>query len=150
MGAQYGIGLASMTVDCFLDTNVLVYAAMARFSAPAKYERARFIIAQTDFGVSAQVLQEFFVNVTRKSDQPLTVSDALDWLDRLTDRPCVSVDRELVVDAARVAERFQIHYWDGAVIAAATKLGAPVLYTEDLNHSQTYGDVRVENPFRIN
>ncbi|MGA2289630.1 hypothetical protein [Bradyrhizobium sp.] len=57
-----------MTVDCFLDTNVLFYAAMARFTAPAKYERARWIIAETDFGLSGQVLQEFFVNVTRKTN----------------------------------------------------------------------------------
>ncbi len=44
----------------------------------------------------------------------------------------------------------QIQYWDAAILVAAMRLGARVLYTEDLNHGQTYGSVRVENPFRIN
>jgi predicted nucleic acid-binding protein len=139
-----------MNVDCFLDTNVLVYAAMARFSAPGKYERARLVIADTNFGLSAQVLQEFFVKVTRGSDRPLSVADALVWLDRLIDRPCIAIDQELVIEAVAIAERYKIHYWDAAILAAATRLGAPILYTEDLNHGQIYGSIRVENPFRIN
>jgi predicted nucleic acid-binding protein len=139
-----------MNVDCFLDTNVLVYAAMARFSAPVKYERARRVIAETNFGLSAQVLQEFYVQVTRRSDRPLTIADALVWVDSLTDRPCLAIDRELVLEAIAVSERYQIQYWDAAILVAAMRLGARVLYTEDLNHGQTYGSVRVENPFRIN
>jgi predicted nucleic acid-binding protein len=138
-----------MNVDCFLDTNVLVYAAIGRFSAPAKYDRARLVIAETNFGLSAQVLQEFFVQVTRRSDRPLSIADARIWLDGLTDRPCVAIDRNLVIEATGIAERYQIHYWDAAIIAAAMRLGAPVLYTEDLNHGQTYGSVRAENPFRV-
>jgi predicted nucleic acid-binding protein len=133
-----------MNVDCFLDTNVLVYAAMARFSAPGKYERARLVISETNFGLSTQILQEFFVQVTRRSDRPLSTTDALVWLDRLADRPCIAIDRELVIEAIGIAERYQIHYWDAAVVTAAARLGAPVLYTEDLNHGQTYGSVRVE------
>ncbi len=137
-----------MIVDCFLDTNVLIYAALGRFAEPAKYERARMLIAETNFGLSSQVLQEFFVNVTRKSDKPFTTDHAITWLDALIDRPCAAIDRELVVEAARVADRHKISYWDSALIAAATRMGAPVLYTEDLNHGQIYGPVRVENPFR--
>lgn len=139
-----------MNVDCFVDTNVLVYAAMARFAAPAKYERARWVLAETNFGLSAQVLQEFFVNVTRKSDKPLSNAEAVLWLDRLIDRPCVAIDRELVLEAAGISGRYGIDYWDSAIVAAALRLSAPVLYTEDLNHGQSYGDVRVENPFRVN
>jgi predicted nucleic acid-binding protein len=44
----------------------------------------------------------------------------------------------------------QIQYWDAAILVAAMRLGARVLYTEDLNHGQTYGSVCVENPFRLN
>jgi predicted nucleic acid-binding protein len=46
-----------------------------------------------------------------------------------------------------VSQRFHISYWDGAIVAAAEALGATVLYTEDLNHGQRYGTVRVENTF---
>ena len=139
-----------MNVDCFLDTNVLFYAAMARFSSPGKYERARLLIAETHFGISGQVLQEFYVNVTRKTDRPLSSAKALDWIDRLIDRPCVAIDHGLVAEAAVVAERYAISYWDGAIIAAAERQAAPILYTEDLNHEQTYGSVKVVNPFRLN
>ena len=139
-----------MIVDCFLDTNVLFYAALGRFAEPAKYERARLLIAETNFGISGQVLQEFFVNVTRKSDKLLATEQALDWLDALTDRPCAAIDRELVVEAAKIADRFKISYWDSALIAAAERLDAPILYTEDLDHDQLYGSVRVVNPFRPN
>ena len=137
-----------MNVDCFLDTNVLVYAALGRFSDPAKYERARLLMGETNFGLSGQVLQEFLVTVTRKADRNLTTEQAMEWLDALTDRPCTAVDRELVVEAARIAERYKISYWDGAVVAAAARLSAPMLYSEDLNHGQDYGSVRVVNPFR--
>lgn len=137
-----------MRADCLLDTNVLVYAAMGRYSAPAKYKRARTVMAETDFAVSGQILQEFFVTVTRKSDKPLSYEKAMEWLEDLRDRPCISIDLELVKRGAEIAQRFQTSYWDGAVLAAAEQIGAPFVYSEDLNHGQSYGSVRVINPFR--
>jgi len=136
-----------MLPDCFVDTNVLFYAALGRFSAPQKYKRAREIIAESHFAVSGQVLQEFFVTATRKSDKPLTHAEALEWLNRLIDRPCAVVDHELVIRAAEIARRYLVSYWDGAILAGAEITGAPVLFTEDLNHGQIYGSVRVINPF---
>ncbi len=138
-----------MQPDCFLDTNILFYAAMGRFSDPAKYERARFIIAETHFCVSGQVLQEFFVNVTRKTSAPLSTEAAIAWLDTIHGCPCAAIDHEIVVNAARIAKRYMTSYWDAALIAAAERQSAPILYTEDLNHDQSYGSVRVINPFRV-
>ena len=43
--------------------------------------------------------------------------------------------------------RYELSYWDGAIISAAESLGASILYTEDLNHGQHYGSVRAVNPF---
>ena len=137
-----------MTVDCLLDTNVLVYAAMGRYSAPAKHKRARAIMAETDFAVSGQILQEFFVTITRKSDKPLSYDKAMEWLEDLRDRPCAAIDLGLVKRGAEIAQRYQTSYWDGAVLAAAEQFGASLVYSEDLNHGQSYGSVRVVNPFR--
>jgi predicted nucleic acid-binding protein len=139
-----------MKPDCFLDTNVLFYAAMGRYSAPQKYRQARRIIAETNFAISGQVLQEFFVNVTRKSDRPLTNQQAIQWLNRLIDRPCAAIDHELVVRGAEIASRFRIAYWDGGIVAGAERDGASILYTEDLNDGQMYGSVRAVNPFNTN
>lgn len=140
-----------MSVEAFLDTNVLVYAAAgaaADDEENAKRQRALQLIEEEDFGLSAQVLQEFFVNVTRKIEVPLSPSEALEWMEELEAFPCLPVDRSLVQIAVEVSARYQISYWDGAIVAAAQSLGASTLYTEDLNDGQQYGSVRVRNPFR--
>ena len=137
-----------MSPDCFLDSNILVYAAVGKASWPAQHARARELIADNDFAISGQVLQEFFVNVTRKSSAPLSFEKARAWLSELRERPCVPVDRELVAQGADVADRCKISCWDGAIVAAAQLCDTSILYTEDLNHGQLHGSVRAINPFR--
>ena len=67
-----------MSVEAFLDTNVLVYAAAGRAEEATKRARALALIDDLDFGLSAQVLQEFYVTVVRKVEVPLTPVEALD------------------------------------------------------------------------
>ena len=105
------------------------------------------IIRNESIGVSAQVLQEFYTVAIRKAEFRLTPAEGLEWLDKLGEFPCASVTQALVKVAAVHSIRYRISYWDGAIIAAAEALGAPVLYTEDLNHGQSYGGVRAVNPF---
>ncbi len=137
-----------MRVDSFLDTNVLIYAALGRVTEEAKQKKANELILGGGFGVSGQVLAEFFTNVTRKAAVPLPVETALEWIEELSLQPCVPVDATLVKNGIVMSQRYRIDYWDGAIIAAAEALGAQTLYTEDLNHGQIYGSVRVTNPFR--
>lgn len=68
-------------------------------------------------------------------------------LEQLRVFPCTGIDASLVIVAVEISERYRISYWDGAIAAAAESLEAPVLYSEDLNHQQVYGAVRVLNPF---
>jgi predicted nucleic acid-binding protein len=137
-----------MSVDCLLDTNVLFYAAVGRRKEPVKHRLARAVLASEDFAVSTQVLQEFYVNVTHKSDVPLTPLEALEWIEVLLERPCAICDPHLIRIAVEYSVRYRIHYWDAALIAAAESIGASRLLTEDLNHGQHYGSVQVINPFR--
>ncbi len=139
-----------MTVDALLDTNVLVYAASSEPAEEAKRARAVELIGSVSFGLSAQVLQEFYVVATRKAKRKLSPERALWWLERFMPFPCVDTDAALVHEAALAAEQYRISYWDAAILAAAERLGAPILYTEDLNHEQFYGSVQVINPFRPN
>ena len=74
-------------------------------------------------------------------------SEALEWVRTLGRKPCQPIDSQVVAGGIENAERYQISYWDGAIIAAAERLGAKILYTEDLNHGQTYGSVKAINPF---
>lgn len=137
-----------MNVEAMLDANVLVYAASTTPDEAAKCQTASRLLKSGTVGISGQVVQEFYVTVTQKGKLPLTPTNALDWVDLFSELPCVPVDVELVRSGAEIAHRYQISYWDGAVLAAAHRLNASILYTEDLNHDQTYGSVRVVNPFR--
>jgi predicted nucleic acid-binding protein len=139
-----------MNAEAMLDANVLVYAASTASAETAKAFTATQLLKAGNVGISGQVMQEFYVTVTRKSPTPLSVDDALDWLDVFDEMPCIPVDAALVRSGAEIAQRYKISYWDGAVLAAAHRLNATVLYSEDLSHDQTYGSVRVVNPFRAN
>lgn len=139
-----------MNVDVMVDTNILVYAASRLPEDAEKTAVARDLVLQRSIGISAQVLQEFIVVSTRKVRKPWSIDDALDWVETLEEYPCLPIDGALVRYGAELAVRHQVSYWDGAILAAAHRLGAKVLYTEDLNHGQLYGSVRVMNPFRPN
>ena len=137
-----------MRVECFLDTNVLVYAASSSKADAGKQDRALKLIQHADFGLSAQVLQEFYVTMTRKLKRPMAPEIAVALMEEYRAFPTAPTDYQLIVAAAEISVQHGISYWDGAIIAAAEILQARVLYTEDLNHGQRYGGVRVENPFR--
>jgi predicted nucleic acid-binding protein len=141
-----------MRIECFLDTNVLIYAAMGRLDEPRKFDVASALVDSKDFGLSGQVLAEFCVNAVaqRKDRTPLTETELDLWMGLLGDYPIQPVDAGLVQMGLAYSRRFRISCWDAAILAAADRLGAPVLYTEDLNHDQLYGSVRVVNPFRPN
>jgi predicted nucleic acid-binding protein len=137
-----------MRVAYFLDTNVLLYAAAGRADSPLKFAEALALVSEANFGISTQVLQEFFVNATSKATlDPMSFAEAIAWVERLDKQPCATVDRSLVKTAIAISQRYRINYWDGAILAAAERLGAEIVYTEDLNHGQRYGSVRVINPF---
>lgn len=138
-----------MTASVFLDTNVLVYAALGTGNGDSKRKRAFELIESADFGTSAQVLQEFFVTVVKKASKPLSPAQALDWMDQWAAFPCQVIDHQLVRVAVAHSERYRISYWDAAIVAAAEALGAHTIFSEDLNNGQTYGSVRVVNPFSL-
>ena len=137
-----------MNVRAFFDTNVLVYAAVGAGKDERKRKRAMDLVESTDFGTSAQVLQEFFETVVKKVSRPISAAQALEWIEQWTAFPCQTIDHQLVRIAIEQSERFAISYWDAAIVAAAEALGADTVYSEDLNHGQRYGRVRVVNPFR--
>jgi predicted nucleic acid-binding protein len=137
-----------MTVQLFLDTNVLIYAAMGRTKEQAKWRKAVELLGTADFGTSTQVLQEFYVNLQKLTGPAFKPVRAVAWIERLERLPIVSITPSIVKAAIVHSTRWKISYWDAALIAAAEALGAETLCTEDLSHGQLYGSVRVENPFR--
>ncbi len=137
--------MPNVRIESFLDSNVLIYAAAGKESSERKHAISRRLVLESDFGVSGQTLAEFCSVVRRK--QLLTDAKLDEWFDLLRDFPLVAIDAALVQAGLALARRYRIGYYDAALVAAAERLGADVFYSEDLNHDQVYGSVRVVNPF---
>jgi predicted nucleic acid-binding protein len=133
----------------FVDTNILLYAVSFAPAEAEKALRASDILSQTDLALSTQVLQEFYVQATRSSTKsPLTSAEASALISTLTRFPIADITPDLVQAAIASQVRWQISYWDAAIIEAARTLGCDVLLSEDLQDGQEFGGVRVVNPFR--
>lgn len=137
-----------MSVDAFFDSNIFLYAASKDPSDALKSRRAARLIEETHFGISIQVAQEFYHNARIKARLAINAEQAESIIALLMARPLVLTDADLFARARQICERYQLSYWDAAIVAAAVRLGAPVLYSEDLSHGQDYGGVRVINPFQ--
>lgn len=136
-----------MTVRAALDTNVLLYAISNEPSESQKRKIAETLMQQPDWGVSTQVLQEFYVNATKGKAPTMSRAEAEHAVEQFLDRDVIGMTPALLRQAMALHKRYQVSYWDAAVIASAKALGATTLYSEDLNHGQIYDGVRVENPF---
>lgn len=136
-----------MPVDYFLDTNILVYAAAGKGPEERKRQRSIEMIETMNWGLSAQVLQEFYVAMLRKIAAPMKPVEALEWVTRLRAFPCVAIDKDLVELGIANSVRYQISYSDGAIVAAAEIMGASTLFSEDLQDGMKFSKVRVVNPF---
>jgi len=132
----------------FVDTNVLLYAISTDPLDRDKSKVANALLAGRDLALSAQVLQEFYVQATRSSrDDPLTHRQAVDLVTAFGRYPVQATTIELVHAALRSRDRFKLSYWDAAIVEAARLLGCTVLLSEDLSHGQDFGGVITLNPF---
>jgi predicted nucleic acid-binding protein len=137
-----------MSVRSFLDTNVLVYADDK--ASPAKQRRAIELVAQHRRGrsgvVSLQVLQEYFVTVTRKLG--LDPRIARRKVELLAQFDVVAPDVSDILAAIDLHRLHEISFWDAMVIRAAGQAGCAVLLSEDMQEGREVDGIRVVNPFR--
>jgi predicted nucleic acid-binding protein len=137
-----------MSVKTFVDTNVLIYAYDP--DAKVKHQIAKSLLQElwdSRTGVlSMQVLQEFYVNVTRRIAVPLTNAAARSII--ISYSPwCVLTTPVEILAAFQIEETSRIGFWDALILAAAAKARATRVVSEDLNAGQMIAGVRVENPF---
>ena len=133
----------------FVDTNVLLYSIGRRPSDKRKRQHAIEVLASQDVALSVQVLQEFYVQATRVTrDDPLSHDAAAGFMKAWGRFPVQEISLEIVNAALVICERHQLSYWDSSIVAAAQGLGCSELLTEDMNHGQRIGSVRIVNPFR--
>jgi predicted nucleic acid-binding protein len=133
----------------FVDTNVLVYAFDS--TDPARHDPAAQLLSrlmdEDRLRLSVQVLQEFYVTMTRKARPPWAPDRALAKLDDFAAWPVVVNDLPLLREAVLLSRDAVLSLWDALVVAAAARSGAGTLYTEDLNDGQVVRGVRIVNPF---
>jgi len=139
-----------MSVSCFVDTNILVYAHDR--SAGKKHHNAQELLSELwrdrTAAISTQVLQELYVNIRRKAGQPLSTADARSLIADYLRWDVIVNTGESILDAMEIEARYGISFWDALIVQAASASGAQVLYSEDLADGQAYGTVRVVNPLR--
>lgn len=137
-----------MSDKAFVDTNVLIYAHDT--DAQLKHQIAKDVLQnlwrERNGVLSCQVLQEFYVNVTRKISRPmpkeparLNVSHYAMW--------CADTTPADISTAFRIEDESKIGFWDALIVALALKSGAGRILSEDLNAGQEIAGIRIENPF---
>jgi predicted nucleic acid-binding protein len=132
----------------FVDTNVLLYAISRDPVEQDKAERAGEVLADRDLALSVQVLQEFYVQATRASrPDPISHQQAVRLIESFRRFPVQDVTSAIVMAALDTGQRFQLSYWDAAIIEASRALGCTEVLSEDLGEGQDYAGVRVVNPF---
>ncbi|MDP9389545.1 MAG: PIN domain-containing protein [Actinomycetota bacterium] len=133
----------------FVDTNVLVYAYDA--DAGGKHGAAKARLAALWEGesgvISSQVLQEFYVTVTRKLPNPLRRQTARDVMTTYAAWPVHRPDVEDIVSASQLEERDQLSFWDALIVVSAVRSGARELLTEDLQDGRRFDGLLAVNPF---
>ncbi len=137
-----------MSDKIFVDTNVLIYAYDA--DAGIKRDTAAAVLRELWGGrsgvLSAQVLHEFYVNVTGKIATPLAKPSARAVIDAYAPW-CVNTTPAETFAAFRIEDEARISFRDALIVAAARKAGAVRILSDDLNAGQSIAGIRIENPF---
>lgn len=137
------------TIVRFADTSVLLYAISRDPAEQDKARRASEILSDHDLALSVQVLQEFYVQATRASRADAIQHDqAVRLIESFRRFPVQDITGAVLMAALDARHRFQLSYWDAAIIEASRAMGCAEVLSEDLNDGQDYGGVRVTNPFR--
>lgn len=138
-----------MSTPYFLDTNILIYATSLATDHQTRRSIAREWVTRDDWGLSTQVLMEFYANARQPrhglpTDAPRRLVEAI-----ARKRPVQAVDRDVVLEALTLRDRYQLSHWDAAILCAARRLGCHTVISEDLNHGQNYDGVVANNPFLV-
>jgi len=136
-----------MSARSFFDTNVLVYADDK--AAPAKQRRALELVAEHRRAgtgvVSLQVLQEYFVTVTRKLQVDARI--ARRKVELLAEFDVAAPELADILAAIDLHRLHSLSFWDALVVRSAKQAGCSVLLTEDFQHRREMEGLRIVNPF---
>lgn len=137
-----------MTVMRFVDTNILLYAVSTDERERSKRRIALSLLEDRGLAMSVQVLQEFYVQATHaRRSHALSHDQAVSLIHAWQRYPIQEMTVELLEKALLAKARWQLPYWDAAIVEAARLSGCRTLLSEDLQHGMRYDTIAVENPF---
>lgn len=132
----------------FIDSNILVY--LFDHGEPVKQQRAANLFARhqddIELVLSTQVLQEFFVVVTRKLEKPLSINTAEQAVQNLSVLSVLTVDVDLIRAAIVLVRSNSFSFWDALIVRAAQRTGAEILFTEDMQDGREIEGLKIVNP----
>lgn len=135
------------TVNAFIDTNVLVYAADETAPQLRKTRIARELLLQPGLHLSVQVLSEFIATARSPYKLDFSPDQEHEWIERWLLFPIAPLDARTFVAALSYHHRFQLSHWDSLILATAAEQDCTTVYSEDFSDRQDYNGVRVINPF---
>lgn len=140
-----------MTAAVFVDTSIFVYARDA--SEPTKQPVAAKWIEQLWIEqrgrTSVQVLNEYYLTVTRKLDPGMPPDEAMDDVRSLLAWQPQAVDADVLLQTHEIERRFGLRWWDAMIVAAAQLQNCTLLLTENLEDGLVCNGVTVRNPFTL-
>lgn len=147
--AEAGQETSCMSDKSFFDTNILVYAFDD--SEPEKSKIAKQLIG--DFGskgnliVSTQVLQEFYVTVTRVGNELLSKQAAEGIVNDFAEFPLIQIDKTIISKAMKRHQGKAFSFWDSLIVEAALQAGCTQLLSEDMQDGLVISTMIIRNPF---
>ena len=136
-----------MSVEVFLDTNVIIYTFDQ--TAPAKREKALELLRGHSWAVSWQVIQEFASVALHRFAKPMTENDLADYIELILMPHCrVMPSSSIYRQALSVKKQTGYRFYDSLIVTAALECGAKTLCSEDLQHGRKIGGMTILNPFR--
>ena len=138
-----------MSDKIFVDTNILIYAH--DIDSGLKHDTAVKVITdlweRANGILSNQVLQEFYIVVTRKIPKPISLSEARAIIKNYLKWQIEENNSNSILRASEIQKKHNISFWDALIVTAAEQAGAAKILTEDMNSGQTIEGVLIENPF---
>jgi len=138
-----------MTAKAFFDTNILVYAYYQNEIEKGLIAKKliREYGAHGDLVLSTQVLQEFYVTVTKVGSHNLDKNEAREVVNDFAEFPLVQVNKDIIIRAMKRHQSKVFSFWDSLIVEAALQAGCSILISEDMQDGFIIDAMQIQNPF---
>lgn len=132
--------------NCFVDSNVWLYALLERPNSTLKTDKARALVTDRHV-VSTQVIAEVCVNLLRKGGR--TESEIRSLVQAFySQHHVMSLDEMTMISASNLRTAYSLSFWDSLIVAAALEAQSELIYSEDMQHGLLIDHrLRIVNPF---